>query len=263
MQGKTYTLCADDGGSKKYYEDVRRLLSDILDKALGENEKEKELLQIIRQMSTRSILRGFSKNPAYKDIQKAILTAISTRLSPYTTNVAPHLRGRSISERFDSIISTKEYQYHLYMLEIELTNRLYAEKFKNSIYRFALIAHCLRDFRPDCRAEPGVVEELCKSCTKECYIHLAGVLMNSYGIDPYISVEMDQEKLFRKLKADHQSIGALGIACIPELVGGMRLCISLGIPAVGIPLDANRCSRWMDKALENTFSLKELERLLS
>ncbi|HEB02693.1 MAG TPA: DUF116 domain-containing protein [Nitrospirae bacterium] len=259
MQGKTYTLCADDGGSEEYYEDVRKLLSEVLDKA----PDEKKLLTSIRQMSTKRILRGFSINPAYKDIQKAVLSAISARLSPYTTNVAPHLKGLTIAERFDSIISTKEYQYHLYMLEIELTNRMYAEVFKKSTYRFALIAHCLRDFRPDCRAEPGEVEAICKSCTKECYIHLAGVLMKKYGIDPYISVEMDQEKLFRKLKSDHQSIGALGIACIPELVRGMRLCISLGIPAVGIPLDANRCSRWMDKARESTFSLKELESLLS
>ncbi len=261
MQGKTYTLCADDGGSEEYYEDVRILLSEVLDKASNENEK--KLLQIIRQMSFRRILRGFSKNPAYKDIQKAILSAISTRLSPYTTNVAPHLKGLTISQRFDSIINTKEYQYHLYMLEIELTNRMYAERFKKSTYRFALIAHCLRDFRPDCCAESGEVEEVCKSCTKECYIHLAGVLMKKYGIDPYVSVEMDQEKLFKKLKADHPSIGALGIACIPELVRGMRLRISLGIPAVGIPLDANRCSRWMDRAFESTYSLKELDRLLS
>jgi hypothetical protein len=42
----------------------------------------------------------------------------------------------------------------------------------------------------------------------------------------------------------------------------MRLCIKLGIPSVGIPLDANRCARWMKKAHESSFNMKELEMLL-
>jgi hypothetical protein len=58
-------------------------------------------------------------------------------------------------------------------------------------------------------------------------------------------------------------MGVLGIACVPELVMGMRLCESLNVPAVGVPLDANRCSRWLEECLETTYSLKELERLIS
>jgi hypothetical protein len=42
----------------------------------------------------------------------------------------------------------------------------------------------------------------------------------------------------------------------------MRLCIKLGIPPVGIPLDANRCARWMKKAHESSFNIKELEKLV-
>ena len=57
-------------------------------------------------------------------------------------------------------------------------------------------------------------------------------------------------------------MGVLGIACIPELVSGLRLCDRLGIPAVGVPLDANRCARWFGESLETTFNLEELERIL-
>jgi hypothetical protein len=149
------------------------------------------------------------------------------------------------------------------MLEIELVNRMYREQFKSSDYKLALLAHCLRDFRPKCCAVPGDVEAICKSCTKECFINLGSALLKKYGINPYISTEIDQEKLFKKLKAAHPSIGALGIACVPELAQGVRLCIRLGIPAVGIPLDANRCARWMKKAEESSFSLEELESLLN
>ena len=45
--------------------------------------------------------------------------------------------------------ATTEKKYHLYMLEIELVNRIHKEEFKRSEYKFALIAHCLRDFRLD------------------------------------------------------------------------------------------------------------------
>jgi hypothetical protein len=73
---------------------------------------------------------------------------------------------------------------------------------------------------------------------------------------------MDLDKLFKKIKSKHESAGALGIACVPELAMGMRLCIKLGIPPIGIPLDANRCARWMKKAHENFFNIQELEKLV-
>jgi len=148
------------------------------------------------------------------------------------------------------------------MLEIELVNRIYREDFKRAEYKFALIAHCLRDFRPGCRSEKGDIEAVCRRCTEDCFIRLGSVLLEKYGIKPYISVEMEQERLFKRLKQEHPSIGALGIACIPELAMGMRLCISTGIPPVGIPLNANRCARWMSEAHETSFNLEQLEELL-
>jgi hypothetical protein len=73
---------------------------------------------------------------------------------------------------------------------------------------------------------------------------------------------MDLDKLFKKIKSEHPSAGAMGIACVPELVSGMRLCIKLNIAPVGIPLDANRCARWMGRAHESSFNLEELESLI-
>jgi hypothetical protein len=162
----------------------------------------------------------------------------------------------------DSTLTTSEEKYHLYMLEIELVNRIYKEDFKRAEYKFALLAHCLRDFRPAGRSVAGDFEAVCRGCTEDCLIHLGSVLLKKYGIEPYISVEMEQERLFKRLKREHPSIGALGIACIPELAMGMRLCLHTGIPPVGIPLNANRCARWMDQAHETSFSLEQLEELL-
>lgn len=183
-------------------------------------------------------------------------------LHPYTRAVKGHLKSIPLSQRFDRTIRTKEEGYHLYMLEIELVNRIYREAFQKSDYKFALLPHCLRDFRPRCKSVPGDMEYVCMGCTEDCFIRLGSRLLEKYGIQPYLSITIDQEKLFRRLKAEHPNIGALGIACIPELAQAMRLCIKLGISPIGIPLSANRCARWMKEAYETSFSIEELEELI-
>jgi len=57
-------------------------------------------------------------------------------------------------------------------------------------------------------------------------------------------------------------VGVLGMACIPELVRGMRMCMRANVPVVGLPLDANRCARWWGQFHPNSVNLRELEILL-
>jgi hypothetical protein len=251
LEGKTYNLFGESTRTEQYYITIR----SIADSLLKEIPNEKELLERVQAP-------GKKKSRGKTEIDSLIEKTLKEFLSEYTARVKRHLKELPIRKRFDDIITTSEEKYHRYMLEIELVNRIYREEFKRSKYKFALIAHCLRDFREKCEAEPGDIEAVCRHCTKECFINIGSVLMKKYGIEPYISIEMDQEKLFKKLKGEHPSIGALGIACVPELARGMRLCAKLGIAPVGIPLDANRCARWTGKARETTYSLEELETLL-
>jgi hypothetical protein len=53
-----------------------------------------------------------------------------------------------------------------------------------------------------------------------------------------------------------RAFGVLGIACIPELAWGMRDCMKRKIPVVGIPLDANRCMRWMGRFEDTSVNLE-------
>jgi hypothetical protein len=259
VQGKTYSLFADKRSTDEYYRVVKKLADIFLQRCPDEKRL---LLQIRKAGSGRHVLSRLSERQADRALITFIKKTLKEHLSPYTTEVKKHLRRLPLSQKFDSILSTKEEQYHLYMFEIELVNRMYKEAFRNSSYKFALIAHCLRDFRPNCRSVPGDIESVCQGCTKECFVQLGGLLLKQYNIHPYISLTMDLEKLFKRLKTEHQSIGALGIACVPELVHGMRLCIKMSIPPVGIPLDANRCARWMGKAHESSFNLDELDNLI-
>jgi hypothetical protein len=257
--GKTYSLYGGHTGTERYYRTVKKLTDELLHYC----PDEKRLLSHVQMAGSA---RSFFKKPSEKNICPSLISFIKKEvkasLSLYTKNVKRHLRTLPISQRFDRILKTREEQYYLYMVEIELTNRIYKDQFKHSAYKFSLIAHCLRDFRPECQSTQGDIESECAGCTRECFVHLGSVLLKKYEIHPYISVTMDLEKLFRNIKAAHQSIGALGIACVPELAQGMRLCVKSGIPPVGIPLDANRCARWMQHARETSFSLKELEALI-
>ena len=257
LSGKTYTLFGCDSSTDQYFS----VISAVADKLSAACPDQRGLLHHVQTAGGLRVKKSFSTRD--DTLITLIRTALDEALHPYTLAVKEHLRSIPLSQRFDKIIRTREERYHFYMLEIELVNRLYRDAFRKSVYKFALLPHCLRDFRPRCRAVPGDIEYVCKACTEDCFVRLGSELLKRYHIHPYISITIDQEKLFRRLKAEHPDIGALGIACIPELAQGMRLCIKLGIPAIGIPLNANRCARWMKQAHENSFSLEELEKLLN
>ncbi len=260
LQGKTYSLYGSDTDTDQYYSAIRKLTNLFLTQCPDEKEL---LIQIQKAGSKSSFVNRIKGVRADKSLRSFIIKNLKESLSVYTTGVKTHLKTLPVSQRFDSILRTKEFQYHLYMIEIELVNRIYKEAFQQSTYKFSLIAHCLRDFRPECKSVAGEYESVCKGCTKDCFIYLGSTLLKKYRIHPYISVSTDLKKLFKKIKDEHQKPGALGIACVPELANAMRLCIKLGIPSVGIPLDANRCARWMKKTHESSFNLKEFEMLLA
>ena len=255
VQGKTYSLFAE-GDSEHYFAQIKHLADELLRRGPGA----KKLLNLIQQADKKSFLLKSTRED--RKLLRFIRETLRQSLSIYTQKVSNHLQSLSWAQRRDPTLATPEEQYHLYMLEIELVNRIYREEFKRADYKFALLAHCLRDFRPECQAVAGDIEAVCRHCTEDCLIHLGSVLLEQYGIQPYISVEIDQESLFKKLKQEHPSIGALGVACVPELAQGMRLCLKNGIPPVGIPLNANRCARWMSQAHETSFNLEQLEELL-
>jgi hypothetical protein len=258
-QGKTYSLYGNSVASDGYYRAVRRLT----DRLLKHCPDEENLLYQIQMAGSgrRWRIRSGERRPD-RSLVRFVKQTLRENLSEYTSGVETHLRTLPFRKRFDPVLRTKEYQYHLFMVEIELVNRIYREAFKSSKYRFALIAHCLRDFRPGCLFEPAEMEATCGHCTEECFINLGSMLLKEFDIHPYISLTTDLETLFLKIKSEHPGVGALGIACVPELALGMRLCVKLGIPPVGIPLDANRCARWMNEAHESSFSLRELNDLL-
>jgi len=253
ITGKTYSLAVESNTSDNFFETVKDLTDFILEK-LSINES--QLLKLIIEKDRKTLFG--TENEKLKSIKNDL----KNHLSKYTPGVKQHLKKMSLFQRFDATLRTKENQYFLYMIEIELVNRINKNLFHQADFKMALFPHCLSDFRPRCISKAGEVEHICQGCTKDCHINLGSNLLRENGIAPYISVTIDQKKLFQELKSKYPSIGVIGIACIPELARGMRLCQSLDIAAIGIPLNANRCARWMGKAYETSFNLKVLENLI-
>jgi hypothetical protein len=104
--------------------------------------------------------------------------------------------------------------------------------------------YCLRETQTDSKARADEIDYQCKSSLKTCYINRISRLLKENDINPYIWRRASLRPLFRRL------------------VRGMRLCMKAGLPVIGIPLNANRCIRWMDGFYDTSIDLSALEKLL-
>ena len=59
--------------------------------------------------------------------------------------------------------------------------------------------------------------------SKNCYVNSASKILKDYKVEPYIWMTATQRKLFQETEGK-KGLG-VGIACIPELIRGMRTCM--------------------------------------
>jgi len=257
VAGKTYSLFGGDLSTEPYYDRVRRLADELVRIVPGEEP----LLALIRKAGGRKRLLARVVRREDGSVLSSILQSLGNAFSPHTTNVRTHLNGLSIRSVTDRRLWTTEEQYHLHMLEIELVNRVHRDRFLRSDFRIALLPHCLRDFRRQCRSVPGDLDSVCAGCSETCFLHRVSAILREAGVQPYIWRNAELATLFRRLEG-RGAFGVLGIACIPELAWGMRVCMKRKIPVVGIPLNANRCMRWMGRFEETSVNLERLSAIV-
>jgi hypothetical protein len=260
VNGKTYSLFGKSDSTSEYYETIRMLT----DKILALNPETGDLIDNIRRFSSKK--RILKKSLGIKDhdsLMEVILNLIDPYLRIYTENTEEHLRTLPLSKFWDRRLATSREQYHLYMLEIELTNRLYAPEFIKADRKIALMPYCLQDFSVSCKSEKNGFDYQCKHCSAKCFQNHASTILKDHHIEPYIWMGGNMKQLAKYTTKERRSFGVLGIACIVELTWGMRNCRKNGIPVVGIPLNANRCIRWFGEFFPNSIDLCELERLVA
>ena len=260
VKGRTYTLFGSGDTTLIWYKTVSDLASEII-------EKYGDLHFILRTIQNYSrkkrLLKKIAAQPDNTSPISFILNRISNVLNEYTLDVEAWLKSLPLIKFGDRGLRTTRLQYYLYMLEIELTNRIYAASFRSAGKKIALLPHCLRDFTVECKAAPDGFDYKCRHCSKICYQNAVTTLLDKNGINAYIWMGANLKKEVRSMIKCGMTLGILGIACIPELVAGMRECQKYNLPVVGLPLDANRCARWFGDFHKNSVNLEMLQRLVS
>jgi hypothetical protein len=260
VSGKTYSLFGNSDATADYFATIRMLA----DKILKNNSDISKLIDQLSHFSERKRrLRKSLRKTESKEVMSGILRLIDPYLRKYTENTSEHLRKLPLSSLFDRRLATTREQYHLYMLEIELTNRLCEAKFKKADMKIALLPYCLQDFSTSCKKEKTGFDFQCRHCSSGCFQNHASIILEKNHIEPFIWMEGNMNQLARYTFEEKKTFGVLGIACIPELISGMRNCREKNIPVAGIPLNANRCRRWFGEFLPNNIDLTELEKLVS
>lgn len=253
IMGKTYSLFGNSETTDNFYDFV----NDIIDRLLKVYPDKYELLNILQYSS--------KKKNEYNNLirENTFLKESESMFKSYTPGVEKHVKEQPFFIFRESVIKLKEWQYHLYMLEFALTNRIFIKDFLKCSVKIALLPHCLRDLSKECKAVKNEFDYQCKHCSKECFINEASKILNDNGVQPYIRMSADLKAMTGKNLVPKKSIGVLGIACIPELIRGMRKCMKKNISVVGLPLDANRCVRWMGKFNPNSINIGILKKLIT
>jgi hypothetical protein len=256
-EGRTYSLRGHHAESGSWYD----LTARIADEFLRECGEESVLLDTVRRLGRgKRIRRTSSEN----GLESRLHERLAADLSQFLCDVEGYVHSLPVLSpgRWKGSLSTSRTQYLFAMIEIELTNRANISAFNNADTRLALLPHCLRARIDACAAVPRNRDLVCTGCTKTCQMYAAFKVLRRHGVSPYIWMNTGLGHFVEESARQGRSAGILGIACIPELVAGMRRCMRHGAPAVGIPLDANRCARWWGKIWPNSINIDALERLL-
>jgi hypothetical protein len=253
VRGKTYSLFGQDESTGYFYKIIEKHLLTLREFIPDRND----LLAHLQTISEnrRKFTRWINSDPK--------ISAVFTDLYEFLTDLKEHLKNRPFYRFWDGVLSTREHQYLIFFLEFALINQLNRDKFLESGFKLALLPHCIRVSIPDCKARSDGLDMVCVKCSKGCYIREITEILQENNIRAYIWMEMSFGPTIKQLRKDHKTLGILGIACIPELIAGMRKCLSHGLPVVGIPLDANRCIRWMGDFYPNSVNLEKLKALVS
>ena len=256
--GKTYSLYGLAATSDGYYQAIDALLDDCLrrwpDPVL--------LLHELAHVSTNARRLRRASRVDDSPVQ-FVCSEGERRLDSYMLDIDAHKASLSLLNRFSRVMTMSREQYIVSVVEIELRNRVNGDAFRRCTEKLAFLPHCLHDLDATCEAKPHGLDTVCMCCSGSCYINDVSKLLRRNHVRPYIWMNTNLPRLLRTKATGPDAIGVLGIACIPELAAGMRLCARAGVPVVGLPLDANRCSRWLGEFHQNTINLRRLESLVA
>lgn len=231
------------------------VLSGILSKT--QTEEKKKFIPIPYKIKNETDY--FKKVSLFADEFELYATDL---FSEEISNVDIYLKSLAQRKECELPLYTSKSEYCLDMLTIEILNRSWKKHFIDTQHKIVVLPLCLNKKKESCKAV--YAEEIglhkCIRCTPGCKTNsLLQKWDGKKGIEIYTTVSRDSlqrdeefEIVFQNLLKKHKSVGVLGVACLVELVMGMKTAIDSGIPPQGVPLLYNSCSRWTGNELITT-----------
>ena len=203
IEGKTYSLFGNSDSTDEYYHQI----STLADKILEKNPDISSVIEVlIRYSSKKRYLKKLLRNPVQDELISDWINLIDSELNQFTQKTEEHLKGLPLAKTFDNRLATSREQYHLHMLEIEMTNRMNSSGFKNSDRKIALMPYCLQDFTVSCKASKKGFDYQCKSCSAICFQNHASSILKKNNIEPFIWMGGSIKELAKSTFRNDQSL---------------------------------------------------------
>jgi hypothetical protein len=258
VAGRTYSLYGRTVRSDGFFDAI----AEVADSCLAQGADSAHLVEELASAG-RSVRRLRRELAATQSAVAFAHAEASRLLMDYFFDTGDFRGDLPLRKRHCESLGLTREQYLLAAVEVELRNRLSRERWAQCRDRIALLPHCLRDLSAACAARPHGLDTTCSACSAGCYLNAVSRRLLRNGVQPYVWMEAKLPRLLRDKEFPPGTRGILGIACLPELIAGMRRCARAGAPVLGFPLDANRCARWLGEFHPNTVNLDRLERLLA
>jgi hypothetical protein len=129
------------------------------------------------------------------------------------------------------------------LINIQLKNCVFKDHFGDARNKALFLPHCCRKYMDSrCKAEFNheISFYICRHCSKDCTVNIATQLAKKEHYDVYV---LPGGSCVRKILKRHTYDGVVGVACTDELKLAAEILKQWNMPAQGIPLIKNGCSR--------------------
>jgi hypothetical protein len=197
----------------------------------------------------------------FEAVSECALGVFTAHVDRFLRHTLP-LRG----PREDTVqCSRRRVEYHFNMVGAEILNRAWRDDFLACQRHVVVLPGCARQ-RPDaeCAARRSDTELRCTGCAAGCTV------ANATRVAAHADAEAlavlhgsDFGRFLRSPALSGGSVGIVGVACVPGLVGAGWRARAQGLPAQCVLLESSGCAHWRTTAVPTALDLGELTRILT
>jgi hypothetical protein len=188
------------------------------------------------------------------------------QLERYTTKVDGFLSHAFAARppREDTLqCSRPRLEYHFNILGAEILNRAWRDEFRRTEQQVLVMPGCTRaTSRHACAALTHGVELRCGRCDSRCPAGKGTAMADRVGMASTLVLHGSGfGEVLRSIAARGRSVGIVGVACVPGLVGAGWRAKELGLPAQCVLLESSGCAHWRSRPTTSTFDFAAVERI--